>query len=838
MNSLLSTLNPLLVWLARSCGIGHELAAKIDRVEWHWARPDLLIIGLVLLVPIGWWIARRHRERMPWLTPRLQTALTACRIAVLGLLIFVVAGPSLRLDERVAEKPVVALIVDTSDSMLLPVGRLPAATIGGMATAAGLEPPADASEAAATAVVEKIGRWSRAELARAVLNAQADTTLRQLTDRFDLRRYEVARRVSRVRDSPPPPAAQAPAPPVASRGDTFDTALGSAVEMAMDDASGRGLAAIVLVTDGRSTIGIDPLDAVRRAAEAAGGHPRAPVMAVPVGSTDPPVDLAVTDVLAAPVVALGDTVSINATVQSAGLAGRKVSVELRDATGQPIESREVTLKEGRQQVVFQWHAQAAGTSVLSVAVAPEAEEAIRENNSIETAVDVSDRRSKVLVVDHAARWDLRFIDHAIRRDTGFEPTVILTSSEASVDPTDTAGPADGASDDAPNGVGGGQRRTGLPRDVGEWAEYDLIVIGDVPTAILDSNRQQALVEAVSRRGVGLVLQPGGEHLPREYAEAPLAELFPVTIDYATGDGSATVEAAAFKPLRMRVTARGAMHPAFALSGDAARNRTKWSEMPSFFRAAAATGPKPSATVLAEVDAPATRGTIVLMAEAPFGNGRVAWIGTDETFRWRRNVGDPLFWRFWGQALRSVARREDRPADATWLVVTPARCEPGSPVFVELNLVDQAQGRKPVESAVQIVTLTAPNAAAGSTIELRPAGRPGLYAGSFTPDAAGRHAVRHGDNASGPAAECLVAEPSRERAQAGVDREALRSLADISGGAVIELTDFSTIPYRLTTTAVETRATLEDDVWDTWPVLLLLVSLYCVDVGIRRLSGSS
>jgi len=246
--------------------------------------------------------------------------------------------------------------------------------------------------------------------------------------------------------------------------------------------------------------------------------------------------------------------------------------------------------------------------------------------------------------------------------------------------------------------------------VEEWAAYDLIVLGDVPAAILDGTRQKALVEAVSRRGVGLVLQPGGEHLPREYADAPLEELFPVTIDHAAGDGSATVEAAAFKPLRMQVTARGAMHPAFALSGDAGRNRSKWSEMPPFFRAAAATGPKPSATVLAEVDAPASRSAIVLMAEAPVGNGRVVWIGTDETFRWRRNVGDSMFWRFWGQALRSAARRDDRPSDANWLVLTPGRCEPDSPVLVELNLVDES--KQPVEAALQKVALTPPEAPDG------------------------------------------------------------------------------------------------------------------------------
>ena len=116
-------------WLARLAGVGHDMASKIDRAEFHWARPDLLLVGLVLLVPACWWIARRHRERMPWLTPRQRFLLNACRTAVLGLLVFVLGGPYLKLEEKLEEKPVVALVLDTSDSMQLSVGRLPATAV-------------------------------------------------------------------------------------------------------------------------------------------------------------------------------------------------------------------------------------------------------------------------------------------------------------------------------------------------------------------------------------------------------------------------------------------------------------------------------------------------------------------------------------------------------------------------------------------------------------------------------------------------------------------------------------------------------------------------------------
>jgi len=283
-----------------------------------------------------------------------------------------------------------------------------------------------------------------------------------------------------------------------------------------------------------------------------------------------------------------------------------------------------------------------------------------------------------------------------------------------------------------------------------------------------------------------------------------------------------------------------MHPAFAVSGDAVRNRATWSGMPPFFRAAAARSAKPAATVLADVERPGGQaggdGPVPLVVEMPAGRGRVAWIGTEETFRWRRNVGDALFWRFWGQALRSVARRDDRPWDATWLVVTPNRCEPGSPVFVELNLVDG--DRKPVVAAGQSLAIDSPQGAGGKVL-LRAASRPGLFQGSFVPTVAGTHGVTLDRGAAGNlTTELLVAEPTREQAHPGVDREMLRTLADLTAGAVVEAGDVATIPSRLASGAIETRRQVDDDIWDTWPVLALLVGLYCADIAIRRLSGLS
>ena len=791
--------------LARACGIAHGTTAAIERVEWSWSRPQVLWLGLPLLVLAGWWITTRHRRRFPWLSPRLRRSLDLCRWSVLALFLAILAGPAVRFEERIERKPVVALLVDTSDSMRLPLGRLPAEAVDAVTRLIGIGPP-PAGPGGTAEAVERLASWSRADLVAALERAQSAQPglFADLGRRFDLRRYQFGRRSRRVATT-----ARGDADASAADDDGgADTALGNALQMAFDDASDRTLAAVIVLSDGRSTVGIDPLEAARRAIDARGGASPGPVYAVPIGSAEALIDLAVTDLLVPPIVALDDTVAVVATVESAGLAGRPATVALRDGAGTAVETFPLVLSGGRQQAVFSWRATSPGASRLEVAVACEPEEVVRENNALAATVEVSQRRTKALFVDAMPRWDLRFIDHAIRRDGGFESTILL--------------------------VAGGDPDT-LPTTVDRWAEYDLVVLGDVPAACLAPVAQSALVEAVARRGVGVVFQPGGEHLPRDYAGAPLAELFPVEFDATRGGGAAAIEAPSFKPFRMRVTARGAMHPAFALSGDAGRNRASWGSMPSFFRVAAATRPRPAATVLAEVDAPDGRGPIPLVAEAPVGRGRTAWIGTEETFRWRRNVGDPLFWRFWGQALRAVARRDDRPVDAAWLAVTPPRCEPDATVAIELNLV--TPDGQPVTTGPRTVDIDHEGAVV--SLALQPGGRPGLWQGGFVATAPGRHRLRHRPDV-GPelTAECFVAEPTRERSRADVDRDTLAAVGDLTGGALVELPALAALPARLDTTTVATTRIYEEEVWDTWPVLVVLVGLYCADIAIRRLSGLS
>jgi hypothetical protein len=63
--------------------------------------------------------------------------------------------------------------------------------------------------------------------------------------------------------------------------------------------------------------------------------------------------------------------------------------------------------------------------------------------------------------------------------------------------------------------------------------------------------------------------------------------------------------------------------------------------------------KAGAEALATIDA-GTPDKETVMAAQPYGLGRVFWIGTEGTWRWRYRVGDQYHHRFWGQLVRWAA----------------------------------------------------------------------------------------------------------------------------------------------------------------------------------------
>ena len=169
-------------WFLRAIGVSEGIAGRLNEANWLWARPAVFWIGLLLLVPLAWFVIRRHRANLPHVAPRMRWALSACRIAVLLVLIVVLASPQIRLSEQVTQRPVVAIVVDESSSMSLPAGTFNVQQMQRVAELTGLVEP-DAEGKLEPAVRKQISELTRRELADALLKVQQPALAEARTSR-------------------------------------------------------------------------------------------------------------------------------------------------------------------------------------------------------------------------------------------------------------------------------------------------------------------------------------------------------------------------------------------------------------------------------------------------------------------------------------------------------------------------------------------------------------------------------------------------------------------------------------------------------------------------------
>jgi len=318
------------------------------------------------------------------------------------------------------------------------------------------------------------------------------------------------------------------------------------------------------------------------------------------------------------------------------------------------------------------------------------------------------------------------------------------------------------------------------------------MLGDVSPTLLRETQQRTLVQAVLDEGVGLVVQAGAHHMPHHFAGQPLASVLPTALPaYDPSFGTPGYDAPAYESLMMRVTAPGSMHPAFELFDGAQANRKLWSNMPGFYWCAALGKPLPGSTVLAETEI--DRVAEPLIVERRAGRGMVLLVGLDSTYRWRRNVGDHLFYRFWGQAMRHVARQPERGDQSSWIQVQPQRLELGGTTTVQVFAIG-ADG-KPLKDRQVLVDVSDSHDA--QKLTLAAIDQPGHYTVQWSPQRLGEYTLTY-TNAAGVAvtAAVIVTGSGREMLQPTIDRALLSQLADVSDGGVLDIAEFATLASRI------------------------------------------
>ena len=285
------------------------------------------------------------------------------------------------------------------------------------------------------------------------------------------------------------------------------------------------------------------------------------------------------------------------------------------------------------------------------------------------------------------------------------------------------------------------------------------------------------------------------------------------------------QGAADAPLHLELTPAGQASPTLRIAETDADSRRLWEQLPPVYWTAPVSRAKPAAEVLLVDTDPskASRfGRMPVIALQQYGLGQALFVGTDNTWRWRRNQGDEIFNRVWSQLVERMALAHMLGlAKRTQLTMDKEQYSTGDRVTAYARLYRERTFEPITEPTLKGTYLlqTAAEGRAGAAAPDVPhevllralPDQPGMYRAEFVAPAAGLYQFSV-ETDSQTAIDFLVAPSNLELARTALNEAGLRELAEASGGVFAREEDLHKLPDRMRHTAQPQLATYEVEIW--------------------------
>ncbi|QDV64166.1 VWA domain-containing protein [Crateriforma conspicua] len=421
----------------------------------------------------------------------------------------------------------------------------------------------------------------------------------------------------------------------------------SAEALTSDDDSDRARQAIVLMTDGRSKDTSAAIETAQRLSSAG-----IEVFVLGMGAADQRPDFGVTQVSVPESVAADGVLNGSIDVVSRGGKNNPITVSITSADNVVWSQQIVPRRDGVTSVPFQidvpeladqWSTTGdknqSAVMQLSARVQSDAENRLVENDGYPFRVIANRNNRRLLVMDGSSRWEIRYLRNLFQRDPNWDVDTRLFGPG-----TDTP---DVARDDSEGAI---------PATAEAYAEYDAIVLGEIPPDQWTDSDAERLRQYVSRGG-GLIVLDGRLDRVMALVEKNLGDILPVKPAYRPPPRfGATTDLDQQSP---RIDRPDSIHPeqvavdfpVFQLADDADLSQRLWPQLPPP-QSARAVSTAMDAEVWATIaDSKGKRWP--WMVTRLFGSGRVIYLASDETWRWRYKVADQIHSQFWNRLLATV-----------------------------------------------------------------------------------------------------------------------------------------------------------------------------------------
>ena len=517
-----------------------------------------------------------------------------------------------------------------------------------------------------------------------------------------------------------------------------ESRVGDAINSILEQERGSPLAGIVVISDGRSNAGLDPLVTISEATLQG-----VPIHTVGMGTAQNPLNVRLVDIETPKRVFPGDRFRLTALLQASGLQGKQITIQLRRRAGgqknagMAIEEERVVTLEGddsMSNLVFDIQPREIGSWIYEVKALPPEKDSNPLDNALESEVRVVEPKSTVLIIAGGPTREYQFVRNLLFRDPSVQSHVLLQ----------TSGP--GVSQEAKKML------TEFPRTRAEMSLYDCVIGFDADWSALDNEQVENLEKWISEQAGGLVIVAGPVSTPKwagsqgngnRKAEI-LRNLSPLVVNTR---GSRLISIGRFEsetawPL---VFAPDAWQTDFVqVAKTLEESRRAWERFRGVYSFYACYEPKPGATPVAYFSDPSATSAgkpPIYLATQFYGAGRVAFQGGGEFWR-LREVGESYFDTYYTKLVRWAGQgRLLRDSDRGILLLDKQQAIVGEQVMVRAVLRDaqfqptllpdaQAKLLEPSGRSTPLVLAPIPDPS-----------QPGVYLGQFFTKGTGTYEVQ-------------------------------------------------------------------------------------------------
>ncbi len=695
---------------------------------------------------------------------------------------------------------------------------------------------------------------SRFETMKAGFAAVQDR-LRDLSERFDVRVFGFGDATEELElvDG----AVRFPDAPTGS-----ETPLGAALAETLRTTAGSRTLGVAVVSDGtqrtKDAESPSPQDVALRWRDA-----ERPIFAVPLGSAEgsPTTrDVAVLDLRSNDRVFLGNELTVSGQVRVLGLAGRKIPLALSLETSpgklEVVDSTELapTSNDATLSYRFVCAPKTAGQWKLRVAAPPQEGELADSNNELGAFVAAIDGGLDVLYIEGTRRYEQNFLRAALDEASDVRVRYWRPSTASLVARLPDA-------TEAQRVAALTRSRKSLIETFFKPGQYAAYVLGDVDAAAFQPNELKALAELVES-GTGLVVLAGERSLGAGgYAETPLADVFPVATQSADrlplDSDLADFDAASPESQKLRfdgefraapVVRSGRPDFVAQLNLDPKKNAESWAKLPPLSSVYRVGTPKPGATTAlvasGSLSDGATSKELPLLVLNRFGDGRVATLATDSTWRWRMRGFEDEHRKFWRQLLLWTAKQDELLEGELAVELERSRFAPGE--NVDFRVVYRPKEGEDLSKLKAKATVVGPD---GSRTDVALTDANGVWTGTYRGGetlGVGDYRVEAsvlsstGTPLQSAQARFLTFAQNLELDEPAASPSTLENLASTTDGKTLRVDDLASFLDEL----AQQRATVADfrevkrSLYDTWAIFALFAGLLIADWALRKRWGAA